>query len=66
MDIVKALEVLDDAREDAGMHMLEFLQYMSECNLYLDDSFTHEQVHAYRIAMRDFRKLLMPKDTYEY
>lgn len=63
MDIVKALEVLDDAREAAGMQMLEFLQYMGECNLYLDDSFTHEQVRAYRVAMGEFRKLLMPKEA---
>ena len=60
MDISKALEVLEDARLDAGMDLLEFLQYMSESDL---DSFTNKQVAAYRIAMRDFRKLLMPKES---
>lgn len=55
MDISKALSILDDAAEDAGMSMLDLLQYMSECDL--DDTFSAEEIRAYRIAMRDFRKL---------
>jgi len=59
MDSSKALSILEDAAADAGMSMLDLLQYMSECD---DETFTEEEMRAYRIAMRDFRKLFATKE----
>jgi hypothetical protein len=58
MDISKALNVLEDVAADHGVGMLDLLQYMTD-NL---DDFSEEDVKAYRIAMRDFRKLFATKE----
>jgi hypothetical protein len=64
MNVKQALEILDDARADAGMSMLDFLTYMGESK-WLGETFTEEQVSAYRIVMRDFRKLFASKRPVE-
>jgi hypothetical protein len=53
MDITKALEIVQDKADDLGLPVLETLMYMGD---NLDDLFDSE-VRAYRVAMRDFRKL---------
>jgi len=53
MDITVALERIEEIRENLGEGLLETLTYMSG-NL---DDFSEEDVRAYRIVMRDFRKL---------
>lgn len=55
MDIKEALNRIEEIRENFGEGLLETLMYMGE-NL---DDFPEEDVRAYRIAMRDFRKLFM-------
>jgi hypothetical protein len=53
MDITKALEIVQNKADDLGLPVLETLMYMGD---NLDDLFDSE-VRAYRVAMRDFRKL---------
>jgi hypothetical protein len=53
MDITKALEIVQDKADSLGLPVLETLMYMGD---NLDDLFDSE-VRAYRVAMRDFRKL---------
>ena len=53
MDITKALEIVQNKADDLGLPVFETLMYMGD---NLDDLFDSE-VRAYRVAMRDFRKL---------
>lgn len=53
MDIKQALEIIEDVKDSFGEGLLETLEYMSD-NL---DDFSDREVVAYRVVMRDFRKL---------
>lgn len=53
MDIVKALEIIQDVQDNLGLGLLETLQEMQK-DL---DNFNDKEVRAFRVAMRDFRKL---------
>lgn len=54
MDITRALEIITELSQDQRLNILETLQYMQE---NFDDLYYSEQ-RAYRIAMRDFAKLV--------
>ncbi len=56
MNFTQAMVIISDIKESFGEGLLETLQYMQD-NL---DDFSDEQVRAFRVVMRDFRKLLTP------
>lgn len=53
MDITRALEIVGNVQDNFGEGLLETLMYMQD-NL---DDFTDTEVRAYRVVIRDFRKL---------
>jgi hypothetical protein len=56
MNFTQAMVVICDIKETFGEGLLETLQYMQD-NL---DDFSDNEKQAFRVVMRDFRKLLTP------
>jgi len=53
MDFTTAIEIIQDVQDKLGLGLLETLQEMQN-DL---DNFNDKEVRAFRVAMRDFRKL---------
>ena len=56
MNFTQAMVIISEIKESFGEGLLETLQYMQD-NL---DDFDDNQIHAFRVVMRDFRALLTP------
>ena len=56
MNFTQAMVIISDIKESFGEGLLETLQYMQD-NL---DDFSDNEKQAFRVVMRDFRKLLTP------
>ena len=56
MNFTQAMVVICAIKETFGEGLLETLQYMQD-NL---DDFSDNEKYAFRVVMRDFRKLLTP------
>lgn len=56
MNFTQAMDIICAIKETFGEGLLETLQYMQD-NL---DDFSDNERQAFRVVMRDFRKLLAP------
>ena len=56
MNFTQAMVIISVVKESSGDGLLETLQYMQD-NL---DDFSDNEKQAFRVVMRDFRKLLTP------
>ena len=58
MNFTQAMVIISVVKESFGEGLLETLQYMQD-NL---DDFSDNEKYAFRVVMRDFRKLLTPAE----
>jgi len=58
MNITTAIEIIDDKREIYGMTFLDMLLVMEE--MLANDELDNREVAAFRVFMREGRKLFAP------
>ena len=58
MNFTQAMVIISVVKESFGEGLLETLQYMQD-NL---DDFSDNEQQAFRVVLRDFRKLLTPAE----